>query len=147
MLPDESAASTWGIRHRGRAVQSRGLSKQGVVAVIQFRFLLLASTLAFASTAVAQQPAPAGASKIAPPSCEKPGDYPGRLASESQRRSWVRNANAYLDCLKKYAVEHQGIAKPLLDQAQPHIDAANAAIDEHNKAALAFKAEQDKQQN
>jgi hypothetical protein len=114
--------------------------------VIAIRHLLAATTFALAAAALAQQPG-ASASKIAPHSCEKPGEHPGRLASDNQRRNWVRNANAYLECLKKYALEHQNAAKPLLDQAQPHIDAANAAIDEHNKAANAFKAEQEKSVN
>ena len=32
-------------------------------------------------------------------------------------------------------MEHQAVAQPLFEQAKPHADAANAAIDEHNKAA------------
>ena len=38
----------------------------------------------------------------------------------------------------------QAIAKPLLDQAKPHADAANAAIDEYNKAVKTLKEEADR---
>ena len=111
------------------------------------RTLLAAASFAFIASASAQQasPAPAPArAPIAPHACKKPGDFPGRLASDNNRRSWVKEANDYLACLKKYAMEHQAIAQPLFEQAKPHADAANAAIDEHNKAASQFKEEQEK---
>jgi hypothetical protein len=107
------------------------------------RFLVACASLFVVTTAAAQQPPPAGA-PVAPHSCKRPGEFPGRLASDNQRRSWVKDANDYLACLKKYAMEQQAIAKPLYDQAKPHADAANAAIDEHNKAVAAFKEEQEK---
>ena len=109
------------------------------------RMLLAAASFALVSSAAAQQAAPSPArAPIAPHGCKKPGEFPGRLASDSTRRSWVREANDYLACLKKFALEHQAIAQPLYDQAKPHADAANAAIDEHNKAATQFKEEQEK---
>ena len=109
------------------------------------RILLAAASFALVSSAGAQQAAPAPArAPIAPHGCKKPGEFPGRLASDNTRRSWVREANDYLACLKKFALEHQAIAQPLYDQAKPHADAANAAIEEHNKAAAQFKEEQDK---
>ena len=100
-----------------------------------------ASLLAFAicaTVASAQQAAPA----IAPNGCEKPGDHPGRLASDNQLRSWTRNANNYLDCLKKYISEQQVAYNAIIEKAKPHLDAANVAIDEYNKAVSAFKAAQ-----
>lgn len=113
------------------------------------RMLLAASSFAVLAPASAQQPAPApGAppapAAIAPHGCKKPGEHPGRLASDNNRRNWVKEANDYLACLKKYAMEQQAIAQPLFTQAKPHADAANAAIEEHNKAANQFKEEQDK---
>jgi len=116
------------------------------------RSLLTGLALAMSAHALAQAPAvpapappsaPAAAS-VPPPNCKKPGEHPGRLGLDNARRNWVRDANGYLECLKKYATEQQAIGKPLIDQARPHIDAANAAIEEHNKAAALFKAEQDK---
>jgi hypothetical protein len=107
------------------------------------RILLAAASFALIASASAQQATPARA-PIAPHNCKKPGEFPGRLASDNNRRNWVKEANDYLGCLKKYAMEHQAIAQPLYDQAKPHADAANAAIDEHNKAAAQFKDEQEK---
>lgn len=109
------------------------------------RILLAAAGFALVATAAAQQAAPASArAPIAPHGCKKPGEHPGRLASDNNRRSWVRDANDYLACLKKFAMDQQAIAQPLYDQAKPHADAANAAIEEYNKSATRFKEEQEK---
>ena len=108
------------------------------------RILLAAASLAFATAAFAQQPAPAAPPAVQPHDCKKPGDHPGRLGTDNQRRNWVKMANDSLACLKKYALDQQAIAKPLIDQAKPYADAANAAIEEHNKSVTFFKEEQDK---
>lgn len=102
------------------------------------RFATLIAFALCTAAASAQQAAPA----IAPNACEKPGDHPGRLASDNQLRSWTRNANTYLDCLKKYINEQQGTYNAMVEKAKPHLDAANVAIDEYNKAVNAFKAAQ-----
>jgi hypothetical protein len=113
--------------------------------MILVRSMLAGLALALSTATLAQTPAPAAASaSVPPPTCKKPGEHPGRLALDGARRAWVKDANGYLECLKKYATEQQAIGKPLIDQARPHIEAANAAIEEHNKAAAQFKAEQDK---
>jgi hypothetical protein len=105
------------------------------------RVLAVAVALAVATPVFAQQPAPS-----APPThnCTKPGEHPGRLATDARRAAWAKSANAYIDCLKKFISEQQAIAKPLFDQAKPHADAANAAIEEHNKAVVELKEEQDR---
>ena len=82
---------------------------------------------ALSSIALAQQ-APASAAAAAPApkhSCTKPGEFPGNLASDAQRRTWQKDFVAYIDCLKKFVEEQQALAKP-------HIDAANAAVNEYN---------------
>ena len=111
-----------------------------------FRILVVAVSVALSLPAPAQTPAApqAAASKVTPHGCKKPGDFPGRLASENNRRSWVKDANDYLTCLKKYAIDQQSAAQALFDQAKPHADAANSAIDEHNKSATQFKDDQEK---
>jgi len=112
-----------------------------------FRILILAVSVALALPATAQTaatPAAPAARTVTPHGCKKPGDFPGRLASENNRRNWVKEANDYLACLKKYAMEHQSAAQALFDQAKPHAEAANAAIDEHNKSAMQFKDDQEK---
>jgi hypothetical protein len=108
------------------------------------RMFALAACLALAGPVAAQQPAPAPTRAVTPHGCKKPGEFPGRLASENTRRSWVKEANDYLTCLKKYAMDHQAAAQALFDQAKPHADAANSAIDEHNKSATQFKDDQEK---
>jgi hypothetical protein len=110
-----------------------------------FRILVLAAGVALSLQASGQQAAaPQAARAVTPHGCKKPGDFPGRLASENNRRNWVKEANDYLACLKKYAMEHQSAAQSLFDQAKPHAEAANAAIDEHNKSATQFKDDQEK---
>lgn len=113
--------------------------------------LVQAFALLVLATAVqAQQPAPApaapAASAAAPMpahACQKPGEHPGRLASDNQQRAWVKNVNGYLECLKKFVDEQQGIAQPLLARAKPHMDAANGTVDEYNKAVAEFKKAQE----
>jgi hypothetical protein len=94
--------------------------------------------LAAPSFAQSTTPAP-----VAPHGCIRPDDYPGRLASDMRRNNWVKTANAYLDCLKKYVQEQQGAYNKVLEQGKPHLDAANASIEEYNKAAAQFKADQE----
>ena len=102
------------------------------------RTLLAAASFVVVAAASAQPSAPS------PHACAKPGEHPGRLGSDNNRRKWTNDANAYLECLKKYALDQQAIAKPLYDQAKPHADAANAAIDEYNKAVKSLKEESEK---
>jgi hypothetical protein len=108
----------------------------------------LAAALALAlvpALALAQTPAPAAApTAVAKPNCQSPGDHPGRLASDNQQRSWARDARAYLDCLKKFIEEQKALAVPLIERAKPYQDAANAAIEVHNKAQLDFIEQQKK---
>jgi hypothetical protein len=39
--------------------------------------------------------------------------------------------------------EQQGAYNRIVEQGKPHLDAANASIDEYNKAAAQFKADQE----
>ena len=85
---------------------------------------------ALVSAAAAQEGAPAAsaAATSAPVpkhSCVKPGEYPGNLASDTQKRSWQKEYVGYVDCLKKFIEEQQSIA-------EPHVKASNAAINEYN---------------
>ena len=104
------------------------------------RTLAVAVLIGLATPAVAQQAAP---TPIAPHGCTKPDEYPGRLASDMRRNAWVKSANAYLECLKKHVQEQQAVYNKFVEQAKPHLDAVNAAIDEYNKAAAQFKADQE----
>lgn len=80
-----------------------------------------AQTAAPAATAAPATPAAAPPK----PECSKPGEYPGNLATDNQKRSWQKDFVAYVDCLKKFIEEQQALA-------EPHVKASNAAIAEYN---------------
>ncbi|HSU43990.1 MAG TPA: hypothetical protein VLN42_07200 [Casimicrobiaceae bacterium] len=89
-----------------------------------------ASACASAQTAAPSAPAapaaPATPAAAPPkPECSKPGEYPGNLATDNQKRSWQKDFVAYVDCLKKFIEEQQALA-------EPHVKASNAAIAEYN---------------
>ena len=93
-----------------------------------------AAFAAFATAAVAQQPAAAPAASSAPipqHSCGKPPEYPGNLASDTQKRTWQKDYVAYIDCVKKFIEEQQAAA-------EPHVKASNAAINEYNAAVKSY---------
>ena len=106
---------------------------------VHLRLLAFLAFTAVSSTAPAQQPS-APAAPVAPQpkhSCTKPGEYPGNLASDTQRRTWQKDFVAYIDCLKKFVEEQQALAKP-------HVDAANAAVNEYNAGVKDYNAQIEK---
>ena len=94
---------------------------------------LVLAGAACASAALAQQQTPAPAAPasadtaVAKHSCTKPGDFPGNLASDTQRRVWQKEYVAYTDCMKKFISDQKALA-------EPHVKACNAAVDEYNEA-------------
>jgi hypothetical protein len=106
------------------------------------RLLIAALLAALAFGAAAQTPP---SLPTAPKhSCVKPPDYPGRVANENVLRTWTRQVNNYLGCLKAYIAETQAAAKPYQDAAKVYIDATNAAIEEFNTSAKQFTDQQEK---
>ena len=95
--------------------------------------LLLVCVALAAAPALAQQPsAGAGGSEAVPKhNCAKPGEFPGSLASDGQKRQYQRDYVAYTDCLKKFATDQNKLA-------EPHIKAANDTVNEYNAAVKAF---------
>ena len=102
--------------------------------------LVLAAGL-WAAAAFAQQPAatPAAPAAAAPTSaapapkhsCAHPGEFPGKLASPNQQKQWQKDFVAYVDCLRTFVTEQQALA-------QPHIQAANATVEEYNRAVQEY---------
>ena len=95
-----------------------------------------------ACASLAQQPpatAAAGAAAAPAPrhSCAKPGDFPGSLATENQRRNWQKGYVEYVDCLKKFINEQQALA-------EPHVKASNDAINEYNNGVKEYNAQIEK---
>ena len=89
------------------------------------RLLCLIAAGVFAAPAMAQTAPPSDAA-VAKPNCTKPGEFPGTLASDTQRRTWQKDYTAYSDCMKKFIAEQKALA-------EPYLKAYNAAIDEYNE--------------
>ena len=70
------------------------------------------------------------------PDCGAKPEHPGRLATEAASRQWRTDANAYLECFKKFAMDQRALA-------QQQQDAANAVIDEYNAAVKEMQAAAD----
>ena len=93
-----------------------------------------------AASALAQQPAAPAAAPAGPApkhSCAKPGDFPGGLASDNQRKNWQKGYVEYVDCLKKFINEQQALA-------EPHVKASNDAINEYNDGVKEYNAQIEK---
>ena len=100
--------------------------------------LLFAVALAAAAIAHAQTTAPATPSVTPAPNCEKPGDAPsggsseiGKAAAEQKRTKWTTGMKSYMDCLKKFVEEQQAASAT-------HAKAANAGVEEYNKAIKTY---------
>ena len=106
-----------------------------------FMRIVVVAGLGLASVAAAQQsptPAPAAAAAPVPKhSCTKPGDFPGSLATENQRRNWQKGYVDYVDCLKKFINDQQALA-------EPHIKASNDAINDYNAGVKEYNAQIEK---
>ena len=63
--------------------------------------------------------------------CKKP-EFPGRLASDGQKRAFRTAVDAYAECIKKYVAAQQ-------KNAEAFVKAGNTAIDEYNTAVKEFQ--------
>ena len=107
---------------------------------MNIRLIRLAIAVALGGIAVAAAAQQAPATPAAPPprhSGTKPGEFPGNLASDNQKRNWQKEYVSYVDCLKKFIEEQQALA-------EPHIKASNDAINEYNAGVKAYNAEVEK---
>ncbi len=57
--------------------------------------------------------------------CEKPEDFPGKLASDTMVKAWNKSMENYTVCIKKFATEQ----KAIVDAATK---AGNDAVEEYN---------------
>jgi len=102
------------------------------------RTALAAASLVLAAHASAQAPAPAATPapvvNVAPPACEKPGIFPGRVAEQARVIKWANGMRAYSECLKAYVGERNAVIDANAKQAKSAVDEYNAAVKEFNEA-------------
>lgn len=105
-----------------------------------FRFsaAFFAVALALTAAASAQTAAPATPTVTPAPNCEKPGDPPavgsselGKASAAERQKRWTTAMRTYLECVKAFHAEQEAAARP-------HIRAANAAIEEYNRAMKVY---------
>jgi hypothetical protein len=89
--------------------------------------------LATPQSAAAETGKPVASMEIPKSDCGDKPEFPGRLAADKAKLAWVKNANAYLECLKKHA-------EGLKAAATRYQDAANAAIKQLNEANMDIQA-------
>jgi len=106
------------------------------------RNLLLLALVIAANGANAQ--AAATATDIPKTTCVKPDHYPGRLASDTVKRNWTKEVNAWGECMKKYVADLQAQITIQQTQTDGWIKTANAAIIEYNSVVKEYQAESDK---
>ena len=102
--------------------------------------LILFAASAFAGAAGAQSPAQApaaGGANVAKPNCQKPGEMPGSLASDQQRRGWQTNYTAWRECMQKFINDQRALA-------EPYNNASNAAIEEYNNTVKVYNEQIEK---
>lgn len=99
---------------------------------------------AFASPAFSQAPAAAAAPVIDVPKIDCPGkpSWPGRIASDGQKKLFDQQLKAYGDCVKAWLDQRQAAVRTAHATAKAHTDAANAVIAEYNEYLGKLKSEQ-----
>ncbi len=90
-----------------------------------------------ASAQNAPAPAATPVADLPKHACGKPGEFPGNLATDGQKRQYQKDYVAFTDCLKKFALDQQALA-------EPHLKAANGTIAEYNAAVKAYNDEIEK---
>lgn len=124
------------------------MTRRSIQALAALAFGAAAACTALAQQSPAQQ-SPAQQSPASPASpasaaasepkhnCVKPDEFPGNLASDTQKRNWQKEYVGYIDCLKKFITEQQALA-------EPHIKASNTAINEYNIGVKEYNAQIEK---
>ena len=96
-----------------------------------------AATPAAGTAGTAAAPAAGGDAyaTVNKPGCKRP-EFPGRLASDLQKRAFNKDIEGYAECIKQYVAEQQ-------KQADAHIKAANQAAVDYNSTVKELQAEID----
>ena len=74
------------------------------------------------------------------PKCEDPGEYPGRIAmqTESRRKSFLKGIETYKTCMMNFVEERKALIKA-------NEMAARTAIDDYNAKVKHYNDEQEKE--
>ncbi len=112
---------------------------------MSFANAMVFAALVVAGGAAAQSAAPAGGapSVTAAASCPKPDDHPGRLASDRARNGWMKEVQAFTDCMKKYVGEIQAQADEAVKVANAAVARSNAAVNDYNAIVKDLQAQAD----
>ena len=111
------------------------MKQRVALAVCAIAFAALAAQAGAQTAPAESSAAPASSAPVPKPECgAKPGEYPGNLASDNQKRAWQKEFVACIDCLKKFIQDQQALA-------DPQVKAANAAINEYNAGVKAYNDE------
>jgi hypothetical protein len=98
------------------------------------RLVVLSAFLAGAGAAGAQATAPSSTPTVAKATCVKPDHYPGRLASDNNKKNWQKEVKDWGECMKKYVADLQV-------QIDAWIKTANASIEDYNAGVKEFQEE------
>ncbi len=104
-----------------------------LTAVVALVAALAVPTAALAQATATPPASPPPAANAPKPDCQRPDEYPGKLASDQRRLAWQKSANAYIACMKKFVEEQKALG-------DLHYDAARTAITTVNKDAADFNA-------
>ncbi len=97
-------------------------------------------SVGLATTAHAQQPAPAAAVDIPPMNCDKPTPLIEENPSNATLTRMQKRVEAYKNCVNDYAKANGAKAQELVAQANAYREAANHAIEEYNAFANELNA-------
>lgn len=93
--------------------------------------LLSASAIAQDSKAPATTPAPVATAAAPKHSCKQP-ERPNQFATENQQKAFIKEVDAYRDCLMAFRSE-------MNEKAKAYVEAANKAIEEFNGFAESLR--------
>jgi hypothetical protein len=94
------------------------------------RVLVALAATAAVGIAMAQSPAPLPPAAAEPPACVKPDAHPGRLASDMRKKQWVKDVNAWRDCMGIYISELQARANSARAVANRAVEDFNSTVKE-----------------
>ncbi len=102
-----------------------------LISIVCAAGLLSASAIAQDSKSPNTPAAPAAATAVPKHTCKQP-ERPSQFASENQQKVFIKEVDAYRDCLMAFRSE-------MNEKAKAHVEAANKAIEEFNGFAESLR--------